>query len=121
MFTATLITADAETSRARLSVGQNQTDSLPMDVQMTFAQTIQIVLTQSALIIALIIQVGLSPASALAADPIGPSGQARPPIAIHPENPKYFLFRGRPAFLLTASEHYGSVMNRPFNYRKYLD
>jgi hypothetical protein len=45
----------------------------------------------------------------------------RPAIAVHPENPKYFLFRGKPAFLLTASEHYGSLLNRPFDYRKYLD
>jgi hypothetical protein len=44
-----------------------------------------------------------------------------PPIAIHPENGKYFLFRGKPAFLLTATEHYGSVLNRPFNFHKYLD
>src|SRR3954462_6520449 len=52
-----------------------------------------------------------------------PAGKLRqgPAITIHPENPKYFLFRGKPAFLLTACEHYVSVLNRPFNYRKYLD
>jgi hypothetical protein len=42
-------------------------------------------------------------------------------IRIHPENPKYFLFRGKPIVLITASEHYGSVMNRPFDFEKYLD
>src|SRR6476620_12405925 len=42
-------------------------------------------------------------------------------IRIHPENPKYFLFRGKPLVLITASEHYGSVMNRPFDFEKYLD
>ena len=42
-------------------------------------------------------------------------------IKIHPENPKYFLFRGKPLVLITASEHYGSVMNRPFDFEKYLD
>src|SRR5437773_1188660 len=42
-------------------------------------------------------------------------------IRIHPDNPKYFLFRGKPLFLLTATEHYGSVLNRPFDFRKYLD
>src|SRR5271169_2977075 len=41
-------------------------------------------------------------------------------IRIHPENPRYFLFRGKPLVLLTATEHYGSVINRPFNYEKYL-
>ena len=42
-------------------------------------------------------------------------------IKIHPENPKYFLFRGKPLVLITATEHYGSVINRPFNFEKYLD
>jgi hypothetical protein len=44
-----------------------------------------------------------------------------PPISIHPENGKYFLFCGKPTFLLTATEHYGSVLNRPFDFHKYLD
>jgi len=47
--------------------------------------------------------------------------QAAAPISIHPQNPKYFLFRGKPLALITASEHYGSVVNRAFNYRRYLD
>jgi hypothetical protein len=42
-------------------------------------------------------------------------------IALHPENPHYFLFRGRPAFLITSGEHYGAVLNRDFDYRPYLD
>jgi hypothetical protein len=46
---------------------------------------------------------------------------AAEPLRIHPDNPRYFLFRGRPLFLLTASEHYGSVINRPFDFEKYLD
>lgn len=41
-------------------------------------------------------------------------------VKIHPENPKYFLFRGKPLVLITATEHYGSVINRPFNFEKYL-
>ena len=47
--------------------------------------------------------------------------QAADAIKVHPENPRYFLFRGKPLVLLTASEHYGSVMNRPFDFEKYLD
>ncbi len=43
------------------------------------------------------------------------------PIRIHPENPKLFLFRGQPVVLLTPTEHYGAVMNRPFRYERYLD
>jgi hypothetical protein len=43
-----------------------------------------------------------------------------PPIRIHPENSKIFEFRGQPLVLLTATEHYGAVMNRPFNIERYL-
>ena len=42
------------------------------------------------------------------------------PVSIHPENAKYFLFRGRPLVLVTATEHYGSVINRPFDFERYL-
>ena len=43
------------------------------------------------------------------------------PIALHPENPHYFLFRGQPTVLITSAEHYGVVLNLDFDYRKYLD
>jgi hypothetical protein len=43
------------------------------------------------------------------------------PIALHHDNPHYFLFRGKPAFLLTSGEHYGAVLNKEFNYAVYLD
>ncbi len=42
------------------------------------------------------------------------------PIRIHPQNPKIFEFRGAPLVLVTPSEHYGAVMNRPFRYELYL-
>ena len=42
------------------------------------------------------------------------------PIRIHPENPKLFEFRGNPLVLLTATEHYGAVINRPFRFDRYL-
>lgn len=42
------------------------------------------------------------------------------PVSIHPDNPKCFLFRGKPMVFLTATEHYGSVMNRPFRFERYL-
>jgi hypothetical protein len=42
-------------------------------------------------------------------------------VKIDPENPKYLLFRGKPLALVSASEHYGSVINRPFDFEKYLD
>src|SRR5437660_5925616 len=43
------------------------------------------------------------------------------PLSLHPDNPHYFLFRGKPAFLLTSGEHYGAVLNKDFNYSVYLD
>jgi hypothetical protein len=43
------------------------------------------------------------------------------PIRIHPANPKLFEFRGKPIVLLTATEHYGAVMNRPFRFERYLE
>lgn len=50
-----------------------------------------------------------------------PTSEAfRDPVAIHPENPKYFLFRNKPVVLIAASEHYGSVVNRRFDFMRYL-
>ena len=42
------------------------------------------------------------------------------PVHIHPDNPKLFEYRGRPLVLLTATEHYGAVLNRPFRFERYL-
>lgn len=41
-------------------------------------------------------------------------------ISLHPENPHYFLYQGKPTILVTSAEHYGAVMNTDFNYEKYL-
>ncbi len=46
---------------------------------------------------------------------------AAAPIALHPVNPHYFVWRGQPAILITSAEHYGAVLNRDFDYRRYLD
>lgn len=46
---------------------------------------------------------------------------AAEPLRIHPDNPHYFLFRGKATVLITSGEHYGAVLNRPFDFRKYLD
>jgi len=43
------------------------------------------------------------------------------PLSLHPENTHYFLFAGRPTVLLTSGEHYGAVLNRDFDYKRYLD
>ena len=43
------------------------------------------------------------------------------PLRLHPENPHYFLFRGKPAILITSGEHYGAVLNGDFDYLRYLE
>lgn len=46
---------------------------------------------------------------------------AMKPIRLHPDNRRYFLFRERPAVLITSGEHYGAVLNARFDYVPYLD
>ncbi len=43
------------------------------------------------------------------------------PISLHPDNPHYFLFRGKPTVLITSTEHYGAVLNGDFDAIPYLD
>ena len=43
------------------------------------------------------------------------------PLALHPDNPHYFLFRGKPTILVTSGEHYGAVLNLDFDFARYLD
>ncbi len=43
------------------------------------------------------------------------------PLSLHPDNPHYFLFHGKPVVLITSAEHYGAVLNLDFDYVKYLD
>jgi hypothetical protein len=42
------------------------------------------------------------------------------PLSLHPQNPHYFLFRGKPTILITSGEHYGAVLNLDFDYVAYL-
>jgi hypothetical protein len=44
-----------------------------------------------------------------------------PPIRLHPDNPHYFLFRGKPTVLIGSTEHYGAVLNLDFDYITYLN
>jgi hypothetical protein len=43
------------------------------------------------------------------------------PISLHPYNPHYFLFKGKPTILIGSGEHYGSVINPDFNFDLYLE
>jgi hypothetical protein len=42
-------------------------------------------------------------------------------LRLHPDNPRYFQFRGRPTVVITSGEHYGAVLNLDFDYRRYFD
>lgn len=48
------------------------------------------------------------------------SARAGQPLALHPDNPHYFLWQGRPAVLVGSGEHYGAVLNLDFDYVTYL-
>lgn len=52
---------------------------------------------------------------------LGLGAFAAAPIQLHPQNPHYFQWRGRPAVLVTSAEHYGAVLNLDFDFRRYLD
>lgn len=52
---------------------------------------------------------------------LGAAAAAAAPIRLHPDNPHYFEWRGRPTVLITSAEHYGAVLNADFDYIKYLD
>lgn len=41
-------------------------------------------------------------------------------ISLHPGNPHYFIYKGKPTILITSAEHYGALINRDFDYKKYL-
>ncbi len=57
----------------------------------------------------------------LAALLLAPLAALAQPIRLHPQNPRVFEYRGQPLVLITATEHYGAVMNRPFRWEPYLD
>jgi hypothetical protein len=48
-------------------------------------------------------------------------GKCMKPICLHPENKKYFLFRGKATVLVTSASHYGAIINRKYDYVKELD
>ncbi len=43
------------------------------------------------------------------------------PVRIHPLNPHYFQYKGRPLVLITSDHHYGAVIDKDFNFAAYLD
>jgi len=49
------------------------------------------------------------------------AAETGPALALHPDNPKIFLWRGAPTLLLGSGEHYGAVLNLDFDFVPYLD
>jgi hypothetical protein len=45
---------------------------------------------------------------------------AAEPVRVHPANPHYLLWQGKPFLVVTSAEHYGAVLNGDFDWRKYL-
>jgi len=41
-------------------------------------------------------------------------------LSLHPKNPRYVRFRGRPTLLITSGEHYGAVVIPDFDFATYL-
>jgi hypothetical protein len=52
--------------------------------------------------------------------PSAGAAESTPPISLHPDNPHYLVFRGKPTVLITSAEHYGAVLNGDFDYVRYL-
>lgn len=48
------------------------------------------------------------------------AAQCAEPIKVHPANPHYLMFRGKPTLLISSAEHYGAVINLDFDYDIYL-
>jgi hypothetical protein len=46
---------------------------------------------------------------------------AADPIRLHPDNPRWFEWRGKAVALITSGEHYGAVLNPDFDFRRYLE
>jgi hypothetical protein len=53
----------------------------------------------------------------------GAAGAAEPaqPLALHPDNPRYFTWRGEPTVIVGSGEHYGAVLNLDFDYERYFE
>ncbi|MGD1894026.1 MAG: hypothetical protein ACFB15_25955 [Cyclobacteriaceae bacterium] len=50
-----------------------------------------------------------------------PDRSAAQPIALHPDNPHYYIYQDEPTLLITSAEHYGAVLNLDFDYTAYLE
>ena len=74
-----------------------------------FATVLGTVLARRSLVVGITLLI-LSTADTFAAEP----------LALHPQNPHYFQWRDKPTVLVTSAEHYGAVLNREFDFARYL-
>lgn len=49
------------------------------------------------------------------------SAAASEPIGVCPTNPHYFQYKGKPVLLISSDHHYGAVIDRDFDYVKFLN
>lgn len=43
------------------------------------------------------------------------------PVKVYPANPHYFMYEGKPLVLITSDHHYGAVIDKDFDFARYLD
>ncbi len=43
------------------------------------------------------------------------------PVSVWPGNPHYFSYKGKPVVLISSDHHYGAIIDRDFDYVKFLD
>ena len=43
------------------------------------------------------------------------------PVKVWPSNPHYFFYKDKPLVLITSDHHYGAVIDRDFDFARYLD
>jgi hypothetical protein len=46
---------------------------------------------------------------------------AAEPISVCPTNPHYFQYKGKPVLLITSDHHYGAIIDRDFDFAKFLN
>ncbi|HVN80572.1 MAG TPA: hypothetical protein VMW38_16365 [Terriglobia bacterium] len=51
---------------------------------------------------------------------VGSTATYAQPISVCPANPHYFMYKGKPILLITSDHHYGAVIDRDFDYAKFL-
>ena len=52
---------------------------------------------------------------------VGSTAAFAQPISVCPLNPHYFQYKGKPVLLITSDHHYGAVIDRDFDFAKFLN